>query len=501
MSQIQQSMRNQFIIALDQGTTSSRAVLFNHTGTIVAITQQEFTQIFPKSGWVEHDPIEILTSQYVVLNSLIENNKISPEDIAAIGITNQRETTVVWDKNTGKPVYNAIVWQDTRTSDICQRLKDEGLEDYIKTNTGLVIDSYFSGTKVNWILENVEGAKEKAANGDLLFGTVDSWLIWNMTGRKVHVTDYSNASRTLLYNIKELAWDEQLLSILNIPRSMLPEVKPSGYHYGDYAIDGYKIPIAGIAGDQQAALFGQACFEPGMAKNTYGTGCFMLMNTGDKLQYSDSGLLTTIAWGLDGQVHYALEGSIFIAGAAIQWLRDGLKLIDTAPDSEYFANKVKDSREIYVVPAFAGLGAPYWDMYARGAIFGLTRDTGKNHIIKATLESLAYQTKDVLHAMEKDSGISLSALKVDGGAAANNFMMQFQADILGVPVERPEVIESTAMGAAFLAGITIGLWKKEDIIKNRIIEKKFTPDMPEPLRDQLYKGWQKAVDKSMGWLQ
>lgn len=501
MSQIQQSMSNQFIIALDQGTTSSRAVLFNHTGTIVAITQQEFTQIFPKSGWVEHDPIEILTSQYVVLNSLIENNKISPADIAAIGITNQRETTVVWDKNTGKPVYNAIVWQDTRTSDICQRLKDEGLEDYIKTNTGLVIDSYFSGTKVNWILENVEGAKEKAANGDLLFGTVDSWLIWNMTGRKVHVTDYSNASRTLLYNIKELAWDEQLLSILNIPRSMLPEVKPSGYHYGDYAIDGYKIPIAGIAGDQQAALFGQACFEPGMAKNTYGTGCFMLMNTGDKLQYSDSGLLTTIAWGLDGQVHYALEGSIFIAGAAIQWLRDGLKLIDTAPDSEYFANKVKDSREIYVVPAFAGLGAPYWDMYARGAIFGLTRDTGKNHIIKATLESLAYQTKDVLHAMEKDSGISLSALKVDGGAAANNFMMQFQADILGVPVERPEVIESTAMGAAFLAGITIGLWKKEDIIKNRIIEKKFTPDMPEPLRDQLYKGWQKAVDKSMGWLQ
>lgn len=501
MSQIQQSMSNQFIIALDQGTTSSRAVLFNHTGAIVAITQQEFTQIFPKSGWVEHDPIEILTSQYVVLNSLIENNKISPEDIAAIGITNQRETTVVWDKNTGKPVYNAIVWQDTRTSDICQRLKDEGLEDYIKTNTGLVIDSYFSGTKVNWILENVEGAKEKAANGDLLFGTVDSWLIWNMTGRKVHVTDYSNASRTLLYNIKELAWDEQLLSILNIPRSMLPEVKPSGYHYGDYAIDGHKIPIAGIAGDQQAALFGQACFEPGMAKNTYGTGCFMLMNTGDKLQYSDSGLLTTIAWGLHGQVHYALEGSIFIAGAAIQWLRDGLKLIDTAPDSEYFANKVKDSREIYVVPAFAGLGAPYWDMYARGAIFGLTRDTGKNHIIKATLESLAYQTKDVLHAMEKDSGISLSALKVDGGAAANNFMMQFQADILGVPVERPEVIESTAMGAAFLAGITIGLWKKEDIIKNRIIEKKFTPDMSEPLRDQLYKGWQKAVDKSMGWLQ
>lgn len=494
-------MSNQFIIALDQGTTSSRAVLFNSAGSIVAITQQEFTQIFPKPGWVEHDPVEILTSQFVVLNSLIEKNKIKPTDIAAIGITNQRETAVVWDKHTGKTIYNAIVWQDTRTTDICERLKNEGLEAYVKSNTGLVIDAYFSGTKVNWILDHVEGAREKAANGDLLFGTIDSWLVWHMTKRKVHVTDYSNASRTLLYNIKTLQWDEHLMNVLDIPPAMLPDVKPSGYHYGDYELDGHKIPIAGIAGDQQAALFGQACFEPGMAKNTYGTGCFMLMNTGDKLQYSESGLLTTIAWGLDDKVYYALEGSIFIAGAAIQWLRDGLKLIDTAPDSEYFANKVSDSREVYVVPAFAGLGAPYWDMYARGAIFGLTRDTGKNHIIKATLESLAYQTKDVLNAMEKDSGISLSALKVDGGASANNFMMQFQADILGVPVERPEVIESTAMGAAFLAGITIGLWKKEDIIKNRSIEKTFTPDMTDQLRNERYKGWQKAVDKSMGWLQ
>lgn len=494
-------MSNQFIIALDQGTTSSRAVLFNHSGEIVAITQYEFTQIFPKSGWVEHDPKEILATQFGVLESLIKKNKINPSEIAGIGITNQRETAVVWDKNSGEPVYNAIVWQDKRTADICERLKNEGLEDYVRTNTGLVIDSYFSGTKVHWILENVEGAREKAARGDLLFGTIDSWLIWNMTEGKVHVTDYSNASRTLLYNIKTLAWDERLLSILKIPDTMLPEVKPSGYHYGDYELGGHKIPIAGIAGDQQAALFGQACFEPGMAKNTYGTGCFMLMNTGDKLQYSKSGLLTTIAWGLNGEVHYALEGSIFIAGAAVQWLRDAFKLIDSAPDSEYFAGKVKDDQGVYVVPAFAGLGAPYWDMYARGAIFGLTRDTGKNHIIKATLDSLAYQTKDVLNAMEKDSGISLSALKVDGGAAANNFMMQFQADILGVPVERPEVIESTAMGAAFLAGITVGLWKKEDIIKNRKIEKEFVPDMNDQLRDQLYKGWQKAVEKSMGWLQ
>lgn len=494
-------MSKKFIIALDQGTTSSRAVLFDSSGVIVDITQQEFTQIFPKSGWVEHDPIEILTSQFVVLNSLIENNKINASEVAGIGITNQRETAVVWDKNTGKPVYNAIVWQDKRTADICERLKKEGLEEYVRTNTGLVIDSYFSGTKVNWILENVEGAREKAANGDLLFGTVDSWLVWNMTGKKIHITDYSNASRTLLYNIKTLQWDERLLSVLDIPASMLPEVKPSGYHYGDYELDGHKIPIAGIAGDQQAALFGQACFEPGTAKNTYGTGCFMLMNTGDKLQYSQSGLLTTIAWGLDGEVHYALEGSIFIAGAAIQWLRDGLKLIDSAPDSEYFAGKVMGDGEVYVVPAFAGLGAPYWDMYARGAIFGLTRDTGKDHIIKATLDSLAYQTKDVLDAMEKDSGISLSTLKVDGGASANNFMMQFQANILGVPVERPEVIESTAMGAAFLAGITVGLWKKEDIIRNRKVEKKFVPDMTDQLRERLYKGWQKAVSKSMGWLQ
>lgn len=494
-------MNNHYIIALDQGTTSSRAVLFDQSGGIVDITQQEFTQIFPKSGWVEHDPKEILASQFGVLKQLIDNNNLSPSSVAAIGITNQRETAVVWDKNTGEPVYNAIVWQDKRTADICEQMKRDGLEDYVRLNTGLVIDSYFSGTKVKWILDNVAGAKEKAGNGDLLFGTIDTWLIWNLTNGKVHVTDYTNASRTLMYNIKDLTWDDKLLKALNVPASMLPEVKPSGYHYGDYDLNGHKIPIAGIGGDQQAALFGQACFEPGMAKNTYGTGCFMLMNTGEKIQYSKNGLLTTIAWGLDNKVEYALEGSIFIAGAAIQWLRDGLKIIDAAPDSEFYAGKINDDSGVYVVPAFAGLGAPYWDMYARGAIFGLTRDTGKDHIVRATLDSLAYQTKDVLNAMEQDSGITLSTLKVDGGASANNLMMQFQADILGVPVERPEVIESTAMGAAFLAGITVGLWEKQDIVENRRIEKTFTPDMAEDERARRYKGWKKAVAKSMSWIE
>ncbi len=493
-------MSEKYIIALDQGTTSSRAVLFDQNAKIVDITQQEFTQIFPKPGWVEHDPMEILDSQFGVLKALVEKNKINPGTIEAIGITNQRETAVVWDKTTGKPVYNAIVWQDKRTANICEELKKEGLEDYVKSSTGLVIDSYFSGTKVKWILENVSGAKEKAADGNLLFGTIDSWLIWNLTNRKIHVTDYTNASRTLMYNIKSLTWDDKLLGALGVPHSMLPEVKASGYHYGDYELEGAKIPIAGIAGDQQAALFGQACFEPGMAKNTYGTGCFMLMNTGDKMQYSENGLLTTIAWGLDGKVEYALEGSIFIAGAAIQWLRDGLKIIDSAADSEFFAGKIEEDQGVYVVPAFAGLGAPYWDMYARGAIFGLTRDTGKEHIIRATLNSLAYQTKDVLEAMQHDSKISLSALKVDGGASANNLLMQFQADILGVPVERPEVIESTAMGAAFLAGITVGLWKKSDIVSNRTIEKEFQPSMSEETRNLKYKGWQKAVKKSMAWI-
>ena len=493
-------MSKKYIISLDQGTTSSRAVLFDENGSITAISQKEFTQIFPKSGWVEHDPKEILSSQLDVLEQLIAENNIAAADIAAIGITNQRETAIVWDKNTGEPIYNAIVWQDKRTADICETLKSKGLESYVKTTTGLVIDSYFSGTKIKWILDNVDGARSKAEKGDLLFGTVDTWLVWNLTNRKKHVTDYSNASRTMIYNIKSLQWDEQMLAHLDIPTSLLPEVKPSAYHFGDYELDGVNIPIAGIAGDQQAALFGQACFEVGEAKNTYGTGCFMLMNTGEELQYSKNGLLTTIAWGLDDKVYYALEGSVFIAGAAVQWLRDGLEIIASAAESEKFAAAVEGDNPVYVVPAFAGLGAPYWDMYARGAVFGLTRDTGKNHLIKATLESLAYQTKDIITAMQEDSGVTLSELKVDGGACANNLLMQFQADILGQNVERPEVIESTAMGAAFLAGITVGLWEKEDIIKNRKIDKEFKPAFDNAKRDKLYAGWQKAVKRSMNWI-
>lgn len=494
-------MASKFIIALDQGTTSSRSVLFDEKGTIKGIAQQEFRQIFPQSGWVEHDPKEILSSQLGTLYRLIEEQRIDLSSVAAIGITNQRETAIVWDRQTGEPVYNAIVWQDKRTAPICEELKSRGLESYVRENTGLVIDSYFSGTKVKWILDNVPGAREKASRGELAFGTVDSWLIYNMTGRKVHVTDYTNASRTLFYNIKELKWDEKLLKELDIPASMLPEVKPSASHFGDFKIQNKSIPITGIAGDQQAALFGQACFRPGMAKNTYGTGCFMLMNTGEKIQLSNNGLVTTIAWGLDNKVEYALEGSVFIAGAAVQWLRDSLKIIDQSKDSEYFAAKALGSNDVYVVPAFAGLGAPYWDMYARGAIFGLTRDTGKDHIIKATLESLAYQTRDVLNAMQEDSGLKLKSLKVDGGACANNILMQFQADILGTEVDRPAVIESTAMGAAYLAAIQIGLWKKEDIEKNRTIEKCFKPQMDEATRSRLYGGWQKAVKRTMGWLE
>ncbi|MBZ0245061.1 MAG: glycerol kinase GlpK [Cyclobacteriaceae bacterium] len=491
---------SKYIIALDQGTTSSRAVLLNEKGTIQAIAQQEFTQVFPKPGWVEHDPKEILSTQLGMLQKVLSDNKISPKSVAAIGITNQRETTVVWDKKSGEPIYNAIVWQDKRTAALCEKLKARGLEDYVRENTGLVIDSYFSGTKINWILNNVEGAKERAKRGELLFGTIDTWLIWNMTKGKSHVTDYSNASRTLLYNIRDLKWDKKLLEELEVPEAMLPKVNPSSSDFGVYEMDGVSIPIAGVAGDQQAALFGQACFAPGMAKNTYGTGCFMLMNTGDKIQHSKNGLITTIAWGLDGKVEYALEGSVFIAGAAVQWLRDSLHLIDQSKDSEYFAAKALGSNEVYVVPAFAGLGAPYWDMYARGAIFGLTRDTGKDHIIKATLESLAYQTKDVLDAMEEDAGVKLKSLKVDGGASANNILMQFQADILNTEVERPAVIESTAMGAAYLAGIQVGLWKKETITKDRVIEKIFTPAMDEGKRNTLYKGWQKAVKRSMKWI-
>jgi len=493
-------MSPKYIIALDQGTTSSRAVLFSEDGSIKGITQQEFTQIFPQSGWVEHNPEEIWASQQQVMLDVIQQNNIQPNQIAALGVTNQRETTIVWDKNTGVPVYNAIVWQDKRTADICEQLTADGWENYIRENTGLVIDSYFSGTKVKWILDNVEGTRKKAENGDLLFGTVDTWLIWKLTEGRSHITDYTNASRTLFYNIKDLQWDQKLLEVLGIPANMLPQVKPSSYHFGDFNLEGNNIPIGGVLGDQQAALFGQACFTPGSAKNTYGTGCFMLLNTGEKIHPSKNGLLTTIAWGIDGKVYYALEGSIFIAGAAIQWLRDGLNIIKKASQSEELARSVNDDSQVYVVPAFAGLGAPYWDMYARGAIFGLTRDTGKEHITKATLESLAYQTKDVLHAMEQDSGLDLKTLKVDGGAAANDFLMQFQADILGAEVERPQVIESTAQGSAYMAGIYIGLWKKEDIIKNRIIDKIFKPQLDQVDRQHLYSGWQKAVKRTMGWL-
>ena len=493
-------MAAKYIIALDQGTTSSRAVLFDELGQIKGIAQQEFRQLFPKSGWVEHDPQEIWKTQSDVLLRVISENNIAPSSIAAIGITNQRETTVIWDRKTGEPVYNAIVWQDKRTAYICEDLKSKGLTDYVRTNTGLVIDSYFSATKIKWILENVEGVRTKAEKGELAFGTIDTWLIWKLTGGKAHVTDYSNASRTMLYNIRGLKWDERMLKELDIPSSLLPEVRPSASQFGSWSFNGIEIPITGVAGDQQAALFGQACFEPGMAKNTYGTGCFMLMNTGTEIQLSKNGLITTIAWGLDGKVAYALEGSVFIAGAAVQWLRDSMHLIDQSKDSEYFAAKALGSNEVYVVPAFAGLGAPYWDMYARGAIFGLTRDTGKDHIIKATLESLAFQTKDILNAMQEDAGLKLASLKVDGGACANNMLMQFQADILGTEVERPVVIESTALGAAYLAGIQIGLWKKEDIIKNRKIQKRFTPLMEEQTRAKLYKGWQKAVERTMKWI-
>lgn len=493
-------MKEQYILALDQGTTSSRAVLFDTHGEILGIAQEEFRQIFPQSGWVEHDPFDILKSQMNTLTRVIQQCAVNPELITAIGITNQRETSVVWDRHTGKPVYNAIVWQDKRTAPICEELKAAGWTDHVSRNTGLVIDSYFSATKIKWILDNVAGARESATRGDLLFGTIDSWLIWNMTGG-IHVTDYTNASRTMLYNIRELKWDDALLNELKIPSSMLPEVKPSAAEFGSFNLNGVPVPIRGVAGDQQAALFGQACFEPGTAKNTYGTGCFMLMNTGENIQTSRNGLITTIAWGLDGRVEYALEGSVFIAGAAVQWLRDSLHIIDQSKDSEYFAMKALGSNDVYVVPAFAGLGAPYWDMYARGAIFGLTRDTGKDHIIKATLESLAYQTKDILNAMQEDSGISLNSLKVDGGASANNILMQFQADILGTKVERPRVVESTAMGAAYFAGIQSGIWKKEDILRNRKVEKCFDPQMDEQNRTKLYAGWKKAVERTMGWIE
>ena len=496
-------MKKKYIMALDQGTTSSRAIIFNDEGRIVKVAQNEFTQYYPNKGWVEHDPMKIWGTQSGVAREVLETAGIRPGEIAAIGITNQRETTIVWDKSTGRPIYNAIVWQCRRTADICDDLKRRGLEDYVRDNTGLVIDAYFSGTKIKWILDNVEGAREKAENGELLFGNVDTWLIWNLTRGKVHVTDYSNASRTMIYNIKELKWDERLLKELDIPASMLPEVKQSSEIYGvtdPHTFGGAEIPIAGIAGDQQAALFGQACFEAGMAKNTYGTGCFMLMNTGEEMIPSKNGLITTIAWGVDGKVEYALEGSIFVAGAIVQWLRDELKLISDASDSEYFATKVEDNNGVYIVPAFVGLGAPYWDMYARGTIVGLTRGSNRNHIIRASLESIAYQTRDVLEAMQEDSGIELQSLKVDGGAVANNFLMQFQSNILGVDVDRPEIIETTALGAAYLAGLAVGFWKdKQEISDKWKIETRFKSIMEEEEKEKLYRGWKRAVERSRDW--
>ena len=493
-----------YIVALDQGTTSSRAILFDENQSIVGVAQKEFTQYYPKEGWVEHDPMEIWSSQSGVLAEVIARAGITQHDIIAIGITNQRETTVVWDKNTGKPIYNAIVWQCRRTAKICDELrKIEGLEEYIKDTTGLVLDAYFSGTKIKWILDNVDGAREKAEKGDLLFGTVDTWLIWNLTHGKVHATDYTNASRTMLYNIKELKWDERLLKELGIPKQMLPDVRDSSGNYG-YAnlggTGGHRVPIAGVAGDQQSALFGQACFGEGESKNTYGTGCFLLMNTGEKFVKSNHGLVTTIAIGLDGKVQYALEGSIFIGGASVQWLRDELRLVNESKDTEYFARKVKDNGGVYVVPAFVGLGAPYWDMYARGAILGLTRGANKNHIIRATLESIAYQTRDVLEAMQEDSGIQLAELKVDGGAAANNFLMEFQSDILGVKVRRPVVLETTALGAAYLAGLAVGFWESKEEIKGKwILDREFTPNMEEEEKDKKYRGWKKAVSRARDW--
>ncbi len=497
-------MEKKYIMALDEGTTSCRTILFDHDSNIVATAQNEFTQYFPQPGWVEHNPNEIWSTQVGTMSAVIAEAGIDPNEIAAIGITNQRETTVVWDRTTGQPVYNAIVWQSRQTMDICDELKAKGLSDIFHKKTGLLIDAYFAGTKVKWILDNIEGAREKAEKGDLLFGTIDTWLVWKLTGGKAHVTDYSNASRTLMFNIRTLQWDDELLEYLKIPKSMLPEVKPSSEVYGltvPSVTQGVEIPVAGMAGDQQAALFGQACFKAGMAKNTYGTGGFMLMNTGSQLYDSKNGLVTTIAWGLDGEVEYALEGSVFVCGSAIQWLRDGLKILDSAPDSEYYANKVKDNDGVYVVPAFVGLGAPYWDMKARGGIFGITRGTTKNHIIRATIEALGYQTKDVLDAMQADSGIKLESLKVDGGAVANNLMMQFQSDLLNVPVDRPKVVETTALGASYLAGLAVGFWKsKDELVKNWQIDRRFEPNMDDANRKELYLGWLKAVRRTMNWL-
>lgn len=493
-----------YILSFDAGTTSSRAIIFNKKGQIINIAQKEFQQIYPKAGWVEHDPMEIWASQSGVAREVLEMSAIRPDQIVGIGITNQRETTLVWDKNTGKPVYNAIVWQCRRTASYCERLKEKGWIDKIRDKTGLVLDAYFSATKIAWILDNVEGAREKAERGDLLFGTVDTWLVWNLTRGKVHVTDYSNASRTMLFNIEDLKWDDEILEVLNIPKSMMPEVKDSSCIYGytdEHTYGGARIPIAGIAGDQQAALFGQNCFKPGMVKNTYGTGCFVLMNTGQEMIRSKNGLLTTIAWGIDGRVSYALEGSVFIAGAAIQWLRDELRLVYDSSQSEYYANKIEDTGGVVVVPAFTGLGAPYWDMYARGGIFGLTRGTKREHLVRATLESLAYQSKDVIEAMQEDAKIPLAYLRVDGGASANNFLMQFQADMLNTEVHRPRTLETTSLGAAYLAGLAVGYWKDlDEISEDFSIDRTFKPQMSQEKRDKNYKYWKKAIERSMDWL-
>ena len=491
-----------YVMALDAGTTSNRCILFNEKGEMCSVAQKEFTQFFPKPGWVEHDANEIWSTQMGVAVEAMSKIGATAEDIAAIGITNQRETTIVWDKETGEPVYHAIVWQCRRTSEYCDSLKEKGLVDSFRTKTGLVIDAYFSGTKLKWILDEVEGVRERAEKGELLFGTVETWLIWKLTKGAVHVTDYSNASRTMLFNINTLEWDDEILAEMNIPKCMLPEAKPSSCVYGktDASFLGGAIPIGGAAGDQQAALFGQTCYNPGEAKNTYGTGCFMLMNTGETPVFSENGLVTTIAWGLDGKVNYALEGSIFVAGAAIQWLRDEMKLIDSAPDSEYMAKKVKDTNGCYVVPAFTGLGAPHWDQYARGTVVGLTRGVNKYHMIRATLDSLCYQVNDVLQAMRADSGIELAALKVDGGACANNYLMQTQADIINAPVHRPQCVETTAMGAAYLAGLAVGYWaSKEDVVKNWAIDKQFYPEISETQRTEMVSGWNKAVKCAYGW--
>ncbi|WP_281532118.1 glycerol kinase GlpK [Anaerocolumna aminovalerica] len=495
-------MGKNFIMALDQGTTSSRCIIFNKQGEMVAVAQKEFTQIYPKAGWVEHDAMEIWGTQVGVAKEALAKAGLEAEDVAAIGITNQRETTVVWNKNTGEPIYHAIVWQCRRTAEYCDELKAKSFDKIIKDKTGLIVDAYFSGTKIRWILENVPGARELAEKGDLLFGNIDTWLIWNLTKGKVHVTDYSNASRTMIYNIHDLKWDEEILAELNIPASMLPEVKTSSEVYGetDDTVFGSPIPIAGDAGDQQAALFGQLCCKEGMAKNTYGTGCFLLMNTGNQPVESKNGLLTTMAACYNGKPEYALEGSIFVGGAVIQWLRDELRIISNSAESEKFAAEVEDTNGVYLVPAFVGLGAPYWDQYARGTIVGLTRGAKKEHLIRAALESMAYQTYDVLNAMEQDSGIRLQALKVDGGACANNFLMQFQADVLDTPVERPAVIETTALGAAYLAGLAVGYWKDlDDINSSGIAPTTFTPDMEAAKRENATAGWHKAVERSRDW--